>query len=303
MHFKRGDLQDSTRELALSRNVYERSVGYNYLVEEIVSQARQDHVETFDPAEQCVRTLVDSYYRGTIEGITRGHVPSTFSETLNQDALAPATVESNQKIVRLERIDGLLNRGALDFARLERALSIGNADDLSALTDLFATYPGERPAFAAFKSEVEADLAEADWLQRLIDRLGLLHFYPYDSRLSYSFALMEYSAEDVIAHARGLSVKQCFAVATVLECRNNPAFFPVPRGSSQGFAVDLRDRTSPLPALKEILHVRIDYNWKHVVRLEQWTGAAQPDIEAARTRHLAALRTNPAHAGFGDITL
>jgi hypothetical protein len=299
--FKRSDLRHSMQQLAASVDVYERSIGFNYTIEENVGPARQNHLENFDPAEGEVRALVDSYYRGTIEGLVRGHLPSTFDEVLNSDALLSASVESNQKIVRLERIDALINRGGLDFARLVTAVGAHDSDDISALTDLFTTYPGERPVFAAFKSEVEKDLADPDWLQLLIDRLGLLHFYPFDSGLTYSFALMEYTAEEVIASARRAGISQCFAVATALECRNNPAFFPVPRGSSQGFTVDLRHRAISLQMLREILHVRIDYDWRHVMRLGRWTGAVQPDIEAARTRHLAALRTNTGRAGFGDI--
>jgi len=299
--FKRSDLVHSVQGLATSTDVNERSIGFNYLIEENVGPARQDHLENFDSSVGEVRALVDGYYRDTIQGLARGHLPSTFDKTLNSDALLPASVEPNQKIVRLERIDGLIASGGLEFARLDKAVQTRDSDDLSVLTDLFATFPGERPAFAAFKSEVEHDLAQPDWLEHLIDRLGLLHFYPYDSRQTYSFALMEYSAAEVFTLAGRSLIDQCFAIATVLECRNNPAFFPMPRGSAQGFAVDLRDHATPLPLLREILHIRIDYKWDHLKRLGRWTGADQPDIEAARARHLAVLRRDTGRTGFGNV--
>jgi hypothetical protein len=299
--FLRTDLGQSVLDLAASADAYEQSIGRNFLIEENVGPERGRDFESFDPSSNDIRSLADAYFRDSVQGLTRGHIPSTFDETLNADALLAATVEANQKIVRLERIDAIVGAGGRDFGVFERALAAGDLHVLTALTDEFSLFPGERPAFAAFKSEVDRDLGDPNWLSRIIDRLGLLHHYLYDNGQNYSFALMEYTAADVLAQARRRSIAHCFAVGTVIECRNNPAFFPVPKGSSQGFTVDLQERDPPLPLPREILHIRIDYEWHHVKRLEQWSRADTPDIEAARARHLAVLRKDTGRVDFGDI--
>ena len=301
MNFSRADLVGSVDALVRSPDVYERCVGLNYVFEENVSPRRLSEVEQFDPAVSDARELIDAYFRESIQGLTRGHRPSTFDEVLNIDALLSADIEENQKVIRLERIDTLLSRGGLNFVDVKNALTSGDGSRVSELTDLFESFPGERPFFAAFKSEVEQDLLHSDWLQRVIDRMGLLHHYPFDRRDRYSFALMEYTAKEVLDQARSRAIQRSFAIATVLECQNNPAFFPVPHGTNHGFTVDLRERTPSPPSVREILHVRIAYDWRHVRRLEQWTGADTPDLEAARDRHVAALRRETGRVDFGEV--
>jgi hypothetical protein len=279
-------------------------VGFNYLVEENVSDMRRDQVEAFEMGTDEVREVVQAYFDGAIQGIVRGHPSTTFDIDVNADALLPATIDPNQKIIRLERIDRVLSKDpSLTFDRVDAARTAGNSSDLQAFVDLFSTYPGERPSFSAFKSEVDEDLRALDWLQRLIDRMGLYHHYPFDSRQTYSFALMEYTAKDVLAQAKTKGIGRPFAVATVLECQENPAFFPVPKGAAYGFTVDLRERVPKRPNVREILHMRLDYSWKNVSRLAQWGGMAQPDIEPSRDRHLAALRRDTGRADFGNITV
>jgi hypothetical protein len=300
--FHRSELNDSVAALIRSTDVYERAIGSNFRIEENVADARRHHVECFEPALNDIRALANAYFEGSIQGVSRRHLPSTFDVSLNGDALLSLTIDPNQKIVRLERIDDAMHAATLDFLRLKKALAPPDADELSTLTDIFATYRGARPAFAAFKSEVEPDLAAPDWLTRLIDRMGLLHHYPHEDGNSYSFALMEYTAAEVIAQAAPQGITHSFALATVLECRNNPAFFPVPKAAANGFTVDLRARSPALSLVREILHARIDYSWKHVKRLEQWTGAPVPDIEAARERHRTVLRRETGRPDFGEVS-
>lgn len=302
MKFMRVGLAASATNLARSVDVHERSIGLNFLIEEIVGDVRRDHVEAYEMGTDQVREVVKAYFDGTIQGISRGHSSTTFDMALNADALLPATVDPNQKIIRLERIDRLLSKDpSLNFARIQAAKASRDAVTLQAFVDLFATYPGERPTFSALKSEVESDLKEPDWLARLIDRMGLYHFYPFDKGQTYSFALMEYTAKDVLAQAKTKGIDRPFAVATVLECQENPAFFPVPKGSRFGFTVDLRERVPPRPNAREILHARFDYAWKNVSTLALWDGMPEPDIGASRDRHLATLRRDTGRADFGRI--
>ncbi|MEE4212619.1 MAG: hypothetical protein V2I43_25515 [Parvularcula sp.] len=259
-------------------------------------------METYEPGSEDVREVVYSYFVDSVQGLARGHNSSTFDESTNDLALLPASVEPVQKIIRLERIDRLLEpQGGLDFGSLVDALRTGDQHRLSALADQFQSYPGERPSFAAFKSEVSDDLKEADWLQRIIDRLGLYHHYPFVPGKPYRFALMEYTADEVIKQAHAKGADRCFSLATVLECQDNPAFFPVPRSTSHGFTVDLRERNPKKPSVREILHIRFDYSWRHVKRLAEWSGADVPDIEVARGRHLDTLRTETGRTDFGEV--
>lgn len=94
---------------------------------------------------------------------------------------------------------------------------------LNAFAEQFTIrYRGARPAFAAFRSEVEDDLKHEDWAERLCVRFGLLHHFGREPK---RFALMEYSAKDVIQQAasRPKPIDRAFALATVLECQNSPA--------------------------------------------------------------------------------
>lgn len=75
----------------------------------------------------------------------------------------------------------------------------------------------------------------------------------------------------------------------------------VPRAARHGFAVDLRERNPRRPSVQEILHIRFDYSWMHLKRLAEWSGADLPDIEAARDRHLYALRAETGRTDFGEV--
>ncbi|MCH8239896.1 MAG: hypothetical protein IIB62_07565, partial [Proteobacteria bacterium] len=138
MDFHRSELLDSAQALARSSEVHERSIGLNYLIEENVGDARRDEVEAFDTTSADVREVVQSYFDGSIQGVSRGHPSSTFDESLNEIALLPVTVEPNQKIIRLERIDGLMTKDpALTFDRLSEARARADDDVLQAFVDLF----------------------------------------------------------------------------------------------------------------------------------------------------------------------
>ncbi|MBU6165739.1 MAG: hypothetical protein KGQ52_06365 [Alphaproteobacteria bacterium] len=302
MQFNRSELNDSAVSLARSPAVDDSCIGRNYLIEENVTDQRRSVVEGYEPLAIDVREVVNSYFRDSVQGVQRGHLSSTFDETINHQALLPVSVEPTQKIIRLERIDRHLEPiGGLDFMSLTKALQDNDRHRLAALADQFLNYGGERPAFSAFKSEVSDDLNSVDLLPRIIDRLGLYHHYPFVSGKPYRFALMEYTAAEVIDQAKKKNMNRCFALATVLECQNNPAFFPVPRATSHGFTVDLRERNPAQPSVREMLHIRFDYSWRHIKRIAEWTGADTPDIVAARDRHLATLRTATGCADFGDV--
>jgi len=296
----RSDLLTSLAELEGSTEPEEKAVGENFAIEENVGDARRDDFQGFPASSSDLREAADAYFRGSVQGNARGHTPSTFKPAFNETALLPSTVEPNQKIIRLERIDLLISGDPdLSFDRLVEAHRDHDDDTLTAFTNLFLTFSGERPAFAAFKAEVEDDLKQADWLRRLILRMGLYHHLPIGDGEQCHFAVMEYSGVEVFSQASPKSINRPFALATVLECRNNPAFFPVPRGTPNGFAVDFLAGT-PAAGVREVLHIRLDYGKQHVLRFGELTGpAAKPDLVGARERHLAALRSTTGRDDFG----
>jgi len=203
MFLTKSEFLVSLAALMASSVIEERAIGENFSLEENVGGVRCDHFQNHPSSSSDLREAADAYFRASIQGIVRGHIPSTFVPSINDVALLPSTLERNQKIVRLERIDQLMSvEPDLDFDRLSQALADHDTDTLTAFTNLFATFPGERPAFAAFKAEVDDDLGDSDWLRRLVDRMGLYHHYPIAGGQVYSFALMEYMAAEVFSQAQ-----------------------------------------------------------------------------------------------------
>lgn len=195
-------------------------------------------------------------------------------------------MEPWQKICRLENIDHLIEpKGDIEYNRLKRALEEQDSPQLSLFAHSFQNFPGERPAFFVFKSEIAEDLKQADWTERFVDRLGLYHYYKNNTGNPRRFALMEYTVAEVIEQAREKGISRCFAVPTVLECPDNPAFFPAPHSARCGYIVDLRERIPSLPSIPEYLHIRFDYSWNHLIRLGEWNSTSLPDIALARLRH------------------
>lgn len=301
MFFTRHDLLTSLAELEASIDTDHRAIGENFTIEENVGDPRRDDFESFPSGSSNLLNVANAYFRVSIQGNVRGHTPSTFNVALNETALLPATVEPNQKIVRLERIDSIISSDPdLGFGRLVEAHRENDDDTLAAFTSLFTTFPGERPAFAAFKAEIEDDLDRPDWLERLILRMGLYHHFPIADGEIYHFAVMEYDGFAVVSQAEPKNIERPFALGTVLECRNNPAFFPAPRGARNGFTVDLSGDANGASTVREVLHIRLDYGKQHVLRFGELTGlAARPDLVAARDRHLAALRSATGRGDFG----
>ena len=291
MNFTRQELNTSVIMLKESLDPLDRCIGQNYVLEENVSDTRRVQMEMCAPDSNKVRMVAKDYFELSVQGSERGHSSSTFDEEINSLALLPNTLEPLQKICRLENIDHLVEpRGDIEYNRLERALEEQDSLQLSLFAQSFQNFPGERPAFAVFKSEITEDLEQPDWTVRFVDRLGLYHYYQNNAGIPRRFALMEYTVAEVIEQAREKGISRCFAVPTILECPDNPAFFPAPYSARCGYIVDLRERIRFLPSIREYLHIRFDYSWNHLIRLGEWNSTELPDIELARLRHSAIRR-------------
>lgn len=293
---------DDLARLLGSTDVDAICIGQNWDLEENVGDLRRQQFEICAPAATALADVSTQHFLKHVQGARRGHVSTTFDATLNAAALLPASLEDNQKVVRLERIDQLLKSDdGLTFERLDAALSPRDHDLLSTFTDAFQQFSGERPAFAAFKAEVETDLKQADWLDRLLARLGLAHLMPRTLAETFHFALMEYTIGEVRKQALTRSVDRPFALATVLESRCSPAFFPVPSGQQFGFAVDLSGPGLGTCGPQEFLHARFDYAAKHVLKLAKLQGPlASPNLKACRERHVNHLRRKSGMPKYGE---
>jgi len=302
MLFRRSDLQSDLERLRSSRLPEERAFGDNCLFEERVCDARRTAFEADDPTVSSLKELQAKHFFDKVQGKLHSHIPVTF-QAVNKDALYEPEIEENQKIVRLERLDSVLaDIGAPSFADLNAAVSPGtrDVDLIFEILDQFRLYPGARPAFVAFKSEVAADLAAPGWLLRLRNRMGLGHYAPASGERQV-FALMEYLVKDVLTvwrpqEARG--AVRPFAFPTVLESQGSPYFFPGPRDLASSFAVDLAG-TGSAP-IRELLHVRISYRPDHMVKVGELVGPLPiVRLGTARDAHLGRLRAAGAPAGFG----
>jgi hypothetical protein len=301
MEFLRVDLQTDLARLRSSRFAPDHAVGDNLAFEERVCDARRDAFEADGPTTIELLTLLANHFRLRVQGALRSHIPLTFT-SVNADAIYEPEIEPNQKVVRLECIDDALMKTGLSFSEMEQATKSGQRDNniIGQLLDQWQIYPGARPPFVAFKSEVASDLREVDWLLRLRNRLGLGHYSPMPGQRQ-RFALMEYLVKDVIAEwlpleARG--AQRPFAFPTVLESQGSPHFFPSPAGLASSFAVDL-DGTGK-PSIREMLHIRITYIPDHLVKVGQLVGPMAPfQLGPVRDAHLEQLRRDAGRADFG----
>jgi hypothetical protein len=156
-----------------------------------------------------------------------------------------------------------------------------------------------RPCFAAFKDEVLDDLREADWPDRLRNRLGLAH---YDGVAGpVPVALMEYSVGEVIAAATGFGSSCALTAPTVLDTKPWPHFFPAPTKLCCGRAMPLFEVRDDSEMLAELLHFRLSYRWHHIAHLgEITTSPAGYDLKSLRNHHLAALQMASDCYDFGE---
>lgn len=304
MLLQRADLKSDLAVLRGARSASWRALGDNFLFEERISDARRAEFEGTGSAPTSLKVRNSDYFKVSVEGVRRSHVPSTF-QSINNSALYDSDIEPNQKLVRIECIDDILRGTGRAFADLEGALAPGSRDEalIAQVVDQWRRFPGARPAYVAFKSELVDDLAQPDWLLRLRNRLGLGHYAPALGEHK-AFALMEYLAKEAIDEwnvARLRGAERPFAFPTVLEAPGSVCFFPAPRETQSNFALDLADGAAQ-PPIRELLHLRITYRPQHLARVGELVGPV-PGIELAARRdaHLEKLRRLSGRGDFGAL--
>lgn len=300
MRFKRELLNHYLDSLLASSDAQKRCIGHNILIEENVSNERRVELEGFKENPESIAELFEANFLESVQGPYRGHKPSTWNMRVNYPALLPVNVHPDQKLIRLENIDSLIKpqSNGIDYDNLVKVLEDGAVNKLNSFIRKFRAFPGERPTFAAFERDMRPILQEPNWLPSAIDCLGLFQNYTQNPKKRKHFALMEYTAAEVIEQARAKGIEHCFALPTVLEALNNPAFCPVPRSTGHGLVVNLRGIATDSP-IREILHIRFDYLPRHVKFLGVWHGRDTPDIMAMRGSHLIRVRGCTGRSDFG----
>ena len=296
MNFTRSDHIADLSRLRADRRAASRAIGDNFAFDENVGSDRLGHFERFTATASELRSIAAEYFFASVQGERRDHIPSTFSAA-NAAALMAPGIERTQKIVRVERLDDVLTVSPVDFDQLQTALAARRIDR-SLIDPLLRTmngFPGARPSFACFKAEAARDLAAADWLPRMLARLGLGHHRLASGETGH-FALMQYTVEEVFRQA---VVTQPFAVPTVLESPNSEFFFPAPAGQGIGYAVDL-DPGAGRDWIREFLHIRLTYSADNLARVARLTGPTPViGLAAVRDAHLGQVRTKCARPEYG----
>jgi hypothetical protein len=218
-------------------------------------------------------------------------------------AFAPAdlgTLDPTQYVLRLEDLRRPLAAWGEPFDKLQSAHAANDAAVLGKFVEIWNGLRDARPAFAAFARQFTEELCEADWPRRLRDRLGLAHYNGAVEPIPV--ALMQYHAEEVQQAAAARALGCAFAAPTVLDGPPNPWFFPSPQEADYGRTMALFEVHDDSQLVAEVLHPRIDYRARHIMRLSVIDqGLPVYDIKTLRNYHLLALHDASRRDDFGEL--
>ena len=245
--------------------------------------------------------------------VSRPSIPDAFL-TINRCAWKEG-IAANQDIVRFENLilplkgmwdDSSTLEGKLDNLHelLQRADSGKDYDaeqSVAAFFDLWNNRRDNRPSFAAFYDEIQDDCDDDDWPHALRDRLGLGHYGGHPDVL-IPVAMMRYSLKEVFETQKGRMIPTACALPTVLDGGMHEYFFPVPTSYPFGATLHL-DPPNAEVLTAEILHFRIEYQRRHLLKLGFITKPhRQHDnlLRESRDIHLLALRIETHQYDFGE---
>jgi len=309
MQFADRSLQAVLTHWRTATDAVERATADNLWFEERVAAPRQAKFESeaagaADP--NTLRSCQTDYFE-TFVKVDADLWPDTFLIELEPADLGPGPLEPFQPVVRLEDLTRPLEAWGMPgenlrqrFDRLKTAFDDPDQGDvITRFLESWNRRRDRRPAFAAWKDQLLAELTQPDWPDLLRDRLGLAHYDCRDGPMPV--ALMEYFVKDVTAEATIHGLSHHFTAPTVLDSRPWPYFFPAPRELPYGRAMPLNPVDDEGQLLAEMLHVRLDYRREHIVRLgEIRRPPGPPDIKELRNRHLFALQVAAGRDDFGE---
>ena len=158
-----------------------------------------------------------------------------------------------------------------------------------------------RPVFAAFYEDLVDDLKQADWPDRLRNRLGLYHINQwYPPGLPARVFLFRYPVED-LPRKRGETERRPLAVPSVLDHRFSEAFCPAPTGLNRGRLVNLKAGENVDP-VREVLHFFMPYQVEHLFLVGEVTTPVPENLGSVRRDHLLWLQLTADRENYASET-
>ena len=208
------------------------------------------------------------------------------------------------KLLRVESVEGMAPRIGIDVKELiDVATSAlqgvpSATGTLDLYLDTLADKSRIRPEFAAFHADVAAVFSEPDWVNRLRDTLGLIHYNPSGSEIPV--LIFSYPIRD-LPYLQGQPAFRPLVPPLVLESNWNAAFCPSPLGGRTGHTIDLSG-TAPGPR-REVLHPTMRYRARHLFRFGNIGRQVEKDtLEIARSLHLTEIRKMYGRLDYGSET-
>ncbi|MEI8396364.1 MAG: hypothetical protein WCF85_16640 [Rhodospirillaceae bacterium] len=328
MRLTNSNIAGAIQAMRASGDAVQRARAENVLMEERVSPDRQARYETgFPPAKPTSRAWSKSHGE-YLAGSVFIEWPETF-QALNADAALPAAVTSGlgaeQYLVRVESLDYALTHTKItSVIDLEQKLAVyhgqkrddhfDQGDAKAALEEVCRSLNNNpnaiRPRFAAFEQELDEDIKQPDWAILLRDRLGLAHLMPTAKIPAFPVALMRYKVEEVVKAANrarrvgGAELAHPVTVPTVLDAEPYEIFHPSPRGANYGRTLNLDGAGDCGRLASEVLHLRIDYQPSHILKVGVITVPVviTPEkLVKLRENHLLCLKIQSGQDDFGDV--
>ncbi len=274
---------------------HERAAADNVWFEERVSADRWNRFELLAPGIESPEALA-RWQTDYCRTYVHNDDPDTFRAALAPARLTTGLLDTDQRIVRLEKVDStVLGEAGLSFDEL---LTAHQRHD-TAVQEIFLRRWNDRrdgrPSFGAWKDEMLDELLDPNWADAFRDRLGLAHYNP-GPRAPIPVILMEYNVATVLTAAMA---RAGIVIPTVLDSPPWPWFFPSPNNLDYGRCMDLSEHDQRLRT--ELLHVPVTYRHDHIARIGT---IARPvvmvPLRDRRNRHLATVRTAAGQPEFGE---
>jgi hypothetical protein len=163
-----------------------------------------------------------------------------------------------------------------------------------------------RPRFAAFAQEMQDEIDDPNWAERLRDRLGLAHLPPPSNAFGpYPVVLMRYKVGEVADRAAHAGADHALALPTALDAEPYEIFHPAPKSDTYGRTLNLAGCGDECDRLaSEVLHLRLDYKPSHIWKVGAITTRADTSPERVaqmRREHLFCLQYLSGNGDFGKL--
>lgn len=290
-------------------------------------ERKRIYYQDLDLKDDSPEHLRQRHGRYIAEHVWNPPCPATFR--MENRAAFLEKLESKRGLIRMVRLDPLLGLQVTGekelkdppkaFKMLTKELALlrekptkktekARIDADAMLSDWFDAWNKKRslkPRFAALEGEdIQTLIGGNDWPELLRNRMGLSHLIPGHAPLYV--ALMRYTVGDVLNAAKAQGIKTPFAIPTVLDQPINEYFFPAPLTPFQGErktfgrTMSLQPSGDDTPLMAELLHVKLDYEPKHMIKTGQILQLRPTHpIWQLRNSHLAALRQKTREHHYG----